>query len=54
MTPLSVISLYRMGGPPSEALDMIESPYLTIGYVLRGEHGDLKFRSHGWLAKVRG
>ena len=53
-TPLSAVRLCGMeisasavrpcgmGVPPSEALDMSGSPYLTIGYLLRIGCGDLE------------
>ena len=36
-----MVRLCEMGVPPSEALDMIESPHLTIGYLLRDKYGGL-------------
>ena len=47
-TPLSVIRPCVMGVPPSEALDMSESPHLTIGYLLRIGCEDLESQV-GWL-----
>ena len=41
-TPLSVVRPYGMGVPPSEALDMSGSLYLTIGYLLRIGYEDLE------------
>ena len=40
-TPLSAVRPCGMGVPPSEALDMSGSSYLTIGYLLRIGCGDL-------------
>ena len=48
--------MYQRGGtckgcdrvPPSGALDMSESPHLTIGYLLRIGCGDLESQV-GWL-----
>ena len=36
-TPLSAIWLCEMGITPKKALDIYESSYLTISYLLRGE-----------------
>ena len=47
-TPLSLVRPCGMGVPPSEALDMSGSPYLTIGYPLRIGCGDLESQA-GWL-----
>ena len=47
-TPLSAVRPCGMGVPPSEALDMSGSPYLTIGYLLRIGCGDLESQA-GWL-----
>ena len=47
-TPLSAVRSYRMGVPPSEALDMSGSLHLTIGYLLRIGCGNLEFQV-GWL-----
>ena len=41
-TPLSAVRPCRMEVPPSEALNMSGSPYVTIGYVLRIGCGDLE------------
>ena len=41
-TLLSAVRPCGMRVPPSEALDMSESPHLTIGYLLRIECGDLE------------
>ena len=46
--PLSFISPCGMGVSPSEALDMTESPHLSIGYLLRIECGNLEFQVD-WL-----
>ena len=47
-TPLSAVRLCGMGVLPSEILDMSESLYLTIGYVLKIGCGDLESQI-GWL-----
>ena len=47
-TPLSEVRPCGMGVPPSEALNMSGSPYLTIGYLLRIGYGDFEFQV-GWL-----
>ena len=47
-TPLSAVRPCGMGVPPSGALDMSESPHLTIGYLLRIGCGDLESQV-GWL-----
>ena len=47
-TPLSVVRPCGMEVPPSKALDMSGSPYLTIGYLLRIGYGDLESQV-GWL-----
>ena len=39
---LSVVRLYGMEVPPSEALDMNGSLHLIIGYLLMNEHRKLK------------
>ena len=39
--PLSIIRLCGMRVPPSGALDMSGSPYLTIDYLLRDEREGL-------------
>ena len=41
-TPLSVVRPCEMEVPPSEALDMSGSLYLTIGYLLKIGCGDLE------------
>ena len=51
-TPLSAVRPCRMGIPSSKALDMNESPHLTIGYLLKIGCGLDGVPS--WLAKVRG
>ena len=47
-TLLSAIRPCGMGVPLSKALDMSESPHITIGYLLRIEYGDLESQV-GWL-----
>ena len=47
-TPLSAVRPCGMEVPPSEALDMSESPHLTIGYLLRIGCEDLESQM-GWL-----
>ena len=39
-TPLSVVRPCGMDVTPKKALDMYESPHLTIPYLLRDEQGD--------------
>ena len=51
-TLLSEIKPCGMEIPPSEALDTSKSRHLTMGYLLRDEHGDLEFQS--LLAKIMG
>ena len=41
-TLLNTVRPCGMGVPLSEALDMSESPYLTIGYLLKIRCGDLE------------
>ena len=41
-TPFSTVRPYEMGVRPNKALDMKESPHLTMDYLLRVECGDLK------------
>ena len=41
-TPLNAVRLCKMGIPPNKALDMSESPHLTIGYLLTYECGVVK------------
>ena len=40
-TPLNVVKLFKMGVSASGALDMSESSYLIIGYLLKGEQKEL-------------
>ena len=40
-TPLRAVRPCGMEVVPSKALDMSRSPYLIIGYLLRGEHQGL-------------
>ena len=47
-TPLNVIRLCGMGVPPTKALDMSGSLYLSIGYLLRIGCGHLVSQV-GWL-----
>ena len=47
-TPLSAVRPCGMGVPPSGALDMSESPHLTIGYLFRIGYWDLESQV-GWL-----
>ena len=47
-TPLSAVRPCGMGVPPSEALDMSGSLYLTIVYLLRIGCGDLESQT-SWL-----
>ena len=48
--PINVVRPYEMGVLPNRALDMSESRYLTIGYLIRGEQEDFKFKFMvGWL-----
>ena len=51
-TPLNVIKLGWMEVPPNGTLDMNESLYLTICYLLKDERFDLEFKSDGWMAKA--
>ena len=44
-TPLSVIRPCGMGVTSKKALDMYESPHLTIFYLLKAEQGDLEDKS---------
>ena len=53
-TPLSAVRPYGMGVTPSKALDMYESPYLTISYLLRGEQGDLEDKFQAWIGYIQG
>ena len=39
-TSLSTVRPCGMGVTPRKALDMYESPHLTISYLLRGEQGN--------------
>ena len=43
-----------MGVTPRKALDMYESPHLTILYLLRGEQGDFEDKSRVWIGDTRG
>ena len=52
-TPLSAVRPCGMGVTPKKALDMYESPYLTILYLLRGEQGDLEDKSRVWIGDTR-
>ena len=52
--PLSIVRSYRMDVIPRKALDMYESPHLTIPYLLRSEQGDLKDKSRTWICDTRG
>ena len=45
---LNAVKQCEIGVPPSEALDTSESPYLTIGYLLKIECRDLEFQVD-WL-----
>ena len=53
-TPLSAVRPCGMGVAPRKALDMYESPHLTIPYLLRGEQGNLKNKSQTWICDTRG
>ena len=52
-TPLSVVRPCGMGVIPKKALDMYESPHLTISYLLRGEQEDLEDKSRAWIGDTR-
>ena len=41
-TPLSTVRLYKMGIPPSGALDISRSLHLIIGYLPNNEHEQLE------------
>ena len=43
---LSIIRLSGMCGPPNEALDINESPYQSIGYLLTDKQNDLESKSY--------
>ena len=53
-TPLSAVRSCGMDVIPRKALDMYGSPHLTISYLLRDEHGDLKDKSRAWIGDRRG
>ena len=53
-TPLSAVRPYGMGVILRKALDMYESPNLTIYNLLRGEQGDLEDKSRAWIGDTRG
>ena len=53
-TPLSAVRPCGMGVTPRKALDMYESPHLTILYLLRGEQGDLEDKSQACISDTRG
>ena len=50
--PLSAVRKYGMEVTPKKALDMYESPHLTISYLLKGEQGNLEDKSQGWIGGI--
>ena len=53
-TPLSAVRPCGMDVIPKKALDMHESPHLTIPYLLRDEQRDLEDKSQAWIGDTRG
>ena len=53
-TPLNTIRLFGMEVPPSGALNMSRSPYLTIGYLLIDVLKDLEFKFYTSMINVKG
>ena len=51
-TPLSAVRPCGMDIIPKKALDMYESPHLTIPYLLRDEQRDLEDKSQGWIGDI--
>ena len=51
-TPLRAVRLCGMGVTLKKALDMYGSLHLTIPYLLKGEQGDLKDKSQGWIGDI--
>ena len=53
-TILHVVRLCRMDVPSSGSLNMNESLYLIIGYLLKHEWKDLESKSYDWIDDMRG
>ena len=52
-TALSAVRLCGMNVTPKKALDLYESPHLTIPYLLKGEQGILEGKSLAWIGDTR-
>ena len=53
-TPLSAVRPCGMDVILRKALDMYGSPHLTTSYLLRGEQGDLEYKSRALIGDTRG
>ena len=50
---LSAVRICGMDITHDMALNMCESPHLTIPYLLRDEQGDLESKSLSWIGNIK-